>query len=151
MRSLASTLLLSAILGILAFGSVFFWKKHQIDKHHAHLTAFEWFCEEFDVTEPQKEKIESLHLAYFPECEDHCIHYADTKQTFAHIIKDPELDDDPVHAEASRKRTELDKEAAKKLIDFVYSVAAEMNEDASQEYLQRMKGWLNKSSKLAEK
>jgi len=151
MRTLASTLLLSALLGMLAFGSVFFWKKHQIDEHHAHLTAFEWFCDEFDVTDQQKTKIEALHLAYFPECEDHCVHYADTKQTFAHILNDPELDDGPVHAEASRKLTELEKEADKKFIDFVYSVAAEMDEKASQEYLQRMKGWLNKSSNLAEK
>ena len=150
MRTIAFTCLLSAILGLLAFGSVYLWNKHQIDEHHAHLSAFDWFCEEFDIADDERKKIEAIHVAYFPECEDHCIHYADTKETMAHIVNDPELDQYPEHAEAARKMARLEQEADKKFIDFIYSVAAEMDETQSQQYLRRMKGWLQKSTILAE-
>jgi hypothetical protein len=148
MRSLFSTFLLCTVVGLLAFGGVYFWKKNQIDHHHEHLSAFEWFCEEFDVGVEQQRKIEALHLAYFPECEDHCIHYADTKQTLARMNEDPGLDH-PEHAAAAKQLTELKKEADKKFIDFIYSVAAEMKSDSSERYLQRMKGWLEKTAKIA--
>ena len=151
MRTLAVTLLLSSIFGLIAFGSVFLWNKHQIDEHHAHMSAFDWFCEEFDIADQERKKIETLHIAYFPECEDHCVHYADTKETLAHIVNDPELNKYPEHAEAARKMALLEQEADKKFIDFIYSVAAEMDETRSQEYLQRMKGWLQKSSVLVKK
>ena len=136
MRSLPTTLILSAIVGLLAFGGVFLWKKSQIDHRHEHLDAFEWFCEEFKVDGDQRGKIEALHLAYFPECEDHCVHYADTKQTLSEITNDPGL-------------ALLKKEADKKFIDFIYSVAAEMDSDSSERYLQRMKGWLEKTTSIA--
>lgn len=150
MRSLFSTLVLCIVVGLLAFGGVYFWKKTQIDHHHEHLNAFEWFCEEFDVDLEQRQKIEALHLAYFPECEDHCIHYADTKQTLAEIIDDPGLDKHPEHAEAAEQLAQLKKEADKKFIDFIYSVAGEMGPKSSERYLQRMKGWLEKTAEIAE-
>ncbi|MEC5129456.1 hypothetical protein VSU19_22030 [Verrucomicrobiales bacterium BCK34] len=149
MRSLAKALFLSICLGIAAYLAVFFWQKHRIDVRHEHLTTFQWFNEEFDVTKAQQEKIEALHTAYFPECEDHCIHYADTKRTLAQIAEDPGLDQTPEHVDAARRLAELEKEADKKFIDFVYSVAAEMNPEASARYLARMKGWLDQSTKLA--
>lgn len=142
MRSLLSTLLLSTVAGLLTFVGVYFWKKSRIDHHHEHLSAFEWFCEEFEVGREQRRRIESLHLAYFPECEDHCIHYADTKETLARIINDPGLDKHPEHTEAAVQLALLRKEADKKFIDFIYSVAAEMDPDSSERYLRRMKGWL---------
>ena len=95
MRSLFDTLILSICLGLFVFSGIYFWQKHRIDEHHEHLTTFEWFCEEFEVTPDQRKKIEALHTAYFPECEDHCIHYADTKRTLAHITEDPGLDQAP--------------------------------------------------------
>ncbi len=149
MRSLPTTLILSAIVGLLAFGGVFLWKKSQIDHRHEHLDAFEWFCEEFKVDGDQWGKIEALHLAYFPECEDHCVHYADTKQTLSEITNDPGLDQHPEHAKAAVELALLKKEADKKFIDFIYSVAAEMDSDSSERYLQRMKGWLEKTTSIA--
>jgi hypothetical protein len=146
MRSLAATLLVSLFLGLAAFGGVYLWRKHQIDDHHAHLTAFEWFCAEFAVTAAQRGRIESLHTAYFPECEDHCVHYADTRETLAHITGDPALDQSPEHIDAARRLAELEREADKRFIDFVYAVAAEMDPDASRRYLKRMKGWLDRSA-----
>jgi len=151
MRSFATTLIFSIALGMVAFGSVYLWNKHKIDEHHAHLSAFDWFCEEFGVSSEQRGKIEELHLAYFPECEDHCVHYADTKRTLAKITEDPNLDGHADHVEAARKLAELEKDADKKFIDFVYGVAAEMEPSASQEYLRRMKGWLDKSGEIAVK
>ena len=44
---------------------------------------------------------------------------------------------------------ELKKEADKKFIDFIYSVAAEMEPESSERYLQRMKGWLEKTTDIA--
>lgn len=149
MRSLLSTLLLCAIVGLLAFGGVYFWKKSLIDHHHEHLTAFEWFCEEFEVDQRQRRQIEALHLAYFPECEDHCIHYADTKQTLARITGDPDLNLHPEHEEAVEDLALLKREADKKFIDFIYSIAAEMDPESSERYLQRMKGWLEKTTEIA--
>jgi len=149
MRSLFKALLLSACLGFSAYLVVFFWQKHRIDEHHEHLTTFEWFNEEFGVTSTQRERIEALHTAYFPECEDHCIHYADTKRTLAHITDDPGLDQAPEHIDAARRLADLEKEADKKFIDFVYSVAVEMNPEASARYLTRMKGWLDQSTRIA--
>ncbi len=43
----------------------------------------------------------------------------------------------------------FEKEADKKFIDFIYSVAAEMDSDSSERYLQRMKGWLEKTTLIA--
>ena len=101
MRSIFTTLAISLAVGLLAFGAVFLWQKNRIDEHHDHLSAFDWFCEEFDIDDAQRERIEALHIAYFPECEDHCIHYADTKQTLAEITADPDLDAHPEHVEAA--------------------------------------------------
>lgn len=146
MRTTLLTLALCAALGALAFAGVFFWKKGQIDEHHAHLSAFDWFCEEFQVTGDQRNRIENLHTEYFPECEDHCVHYADTQQTLATITNDPELDNSPKHADAAKRLAELEKEADKSFIDFVYKVAAEMEPAQSKIYLQRMKSWLDSAS-----
>lgn len=149
MRPLLSTLLVSLLLGLIAFGSVYLWRKHRIDDHHSHLTAFEWFCAEFDVAGERKERVEALHSAYFPECEDHCIHYADTLKTLADINEDPGLDRSDRHVEAARQLTELEKEADKKFIDFIYAVAQELEPEASERYLRRMKVWLSRSERLA--
>ena len=134
------------IAGLIAFGGVFWWQKKRIDDRHDHLSAFEWFCEEFEITEKQREEIEALHVAYFPECEDHCVHYADTKKTLAEITADPKLDAHPQHIEAAERLTRLEKEADKNFIDFIYSVAAAMDPDSAERYLRRMKGWLEKTS-----
>ncbi len=143
------TLLVCIVLGALAYAAMFFWKKSRIDHHHAHMTAFEWFCEEFAVTGDQRTRIEALHTEYFPECEDHCIHCADTRETLADITKDPELDNSPEHSEAARQLAQLEKEADKQFIDFVYRIADEMTSEQSQEYLRRMKGWLEKAGTRA--
>lgn len=143
MRTLATTLVVSLLLGCLAFAAIYFWQKKQIDEHHAHLTAFEWFCEEFDVDQGQRDRIEALHTQYFPECRDHCVHYADTRHTLAEIIDDPELNKSVEHEEAAKRLAELAKEADKQFIDFVYKIAGEMTPDQSERYLRRMKGWLN--------
>ncbi len=149
MRSIFTTLVISLAVGLLAFGAVFLWQKNRIDEHHDHLSAFDWFCEEFDIDDAQRERIEALHIAYFPECEDHCIHYADTKQTLAEITADPDLDAHPEHVEAAEELARLKREADKKFIDFIYSVAAEMDPASSERYLQRMKGWLEKTTDIA--
>lgn len=146
MRSVSLTLFLSLLLGLLAFGIVFVWRKVQIDERHAHITAFEWFCEEFEISPDQRRKIEALHAAHFPECEDHCIHYIDTRQTLARINQDPDLGRSVEHADALRHLTELEKQADQEFIDFVYRVATEMDPASSRRYLHRMKGWLDRSS-----
>lgn len=143
MRSVPFTILVSLLLGLLAFSGVYWWRIWQIDEQHAHLTAIEWFCREFEIDSSQREKIEALHAAYFPECEDHCIHYADTRETLAIITGDPKLDQSPAHVEALRRLSELEREADKEFIDFIYRVAGEMDPAASRRYLLRMKGWLD--------
>lgn len=148
MRSILTTLVFSLVAGSLAFCAVFFWQKGRIDDHHDHLSAFDWFCEEFSIDDTQRTKIEALHLAYFPECEDHCVHYADTKKTLAEITADPGLDSYPEHILAVEELARLKKEADKSFIDFIYSVAAEMNDESAGRYLQRMKGWLGKSTEI---
>ena len=80
---------------------------------------------------------------------DHCVHYADTKQTLSEITNDPGLDQHPEHAKAAVELALLKKEADKKFIDFIYSVAAEMDSDSSERYLQHMKGWLEKTTSIA--
>ncbi|MEZ5325885.1 MAG: hypothetical protein R3F19_12585 [Verrucomicrobiales bacterium] len=145
MRNLALTILLAALLGGIAYAAIFLWQKSRIDDHHAHLTAFEWFCEEFAVTGEQRAQIEALHKEYFPECEDHCVHYADTQHTLAMITDDPQLDNSPEHEEAARELSQLEKEADKKFIDFVYKIADEMDTAQSKRYLKRMKGWLDRA------
>jgi len=149
MRTWFTTLILCAAVGLLAFVGVYLWEKNQIDQHHEHLSAFEWFCGEFDVNREQQLRIEALHLAYFPECEDHCVHYADTKQTLAKLNEDPGLDQHPEHAKVVKQLARLKKEADKRFIDFIYSVAAEMDPDTSERYLRRMKSWLEKTSEIA--
>jgi hypothetical protein len=145
MRNLLITLLLSALLGGIAYAAIFYWKKGRIDDLHAHTTAFEWFCEEFEVTGDQRAEIEALHQKYFPECEDHCVHYADTRHTLAVITEDPKLDNSPEHEDAARRLAELKKEADKRFIDFVYQIAGELDQAQSDRYLNRMKGWLQRA------
>ena len=131
------------MLGGLAFAAIYYWQKKQIDDHHSHLTAFEWFCEEFQINEQQRVQIEALHAEYFPECRDHCVHYADTRHTLAEITNDPELDQSIEHEDAAKRLAELAEEADKQFIDFVYKIAGEMAPEQSDRYLSRMKGWLN--------
>jgi len=143
MRNLTVTLIVSLLLGGLAFATIYFWQKKRIDDHNDHLTAFEWFCEEFQVDEHQRVRIEALHTEYFPECRDHCVHYADTRHTLAEITDDPELNKSVEHEDAAKRLAELAKEADKQFIDFVYKIAGEMSPEQSDRYLRRMKGWLN--------
>ncbi len=143
MRNLATTLAVSLLLGGLAYAAIYFWQKKQIDDHHAHLTAFEWFCEEFEINEDQRVQIEALHTEYFPECRDHCVHYADTQHTLAEITDDPGLNNSAEHEDAAKRLANLAKEADKQFIDFVYKIAGELTPEQSERYLRRMKGWLN--------
>ena len=148
MKKILLTILASVVLGALAYAGIFFWQKGRIDQAHQHATAFEWLSQEFALTEDQSTRIESLHKEYFPECEDHCIHYTDTRQTLAKVTKDPGLDNSPEHKAAALRLVELEKEADKRFIDFVYLVAAEMDQEQSRRYLQKMKGWLEKAGEI---
>ena len=148
MKNLSITLLASLLLGGIAYTCIFFWKKAQIDNAHDHATAFEWLSSEFSLSSEQSGRIEALHKEYFPECEDHCIHYTDTRHTLASITKDPNLDNSKEHAAAARRLTELEREADKRFIDFVYKVAGEMDGEQSRRYLQKMKGWLERTTEL---
>ena len=144
-RKLAIAVLAACLLGGIAFAAIYYWQKSRIDERHAHLSAFDWFCEEFEVSGEQRERIEALHKEYFPECEDHCVHYADTQHTLAVITDDPTLDNSPEHRKAAAELAQLEKEADKKFIDFVYKIAGEMDEAQSKRYLHRMKGWLDRA------
>jgi hypothetical protein len=145
MRNLAITIAICLLLGGIAYATIFFWQKKQIDHAHSHMTAFEWFCTEFDVTGPQRAQIEALHQQYFPECKDHCVHYVDTRHTLELITEDPQLDNSDEHAGAAKRLSQLEKEADKSFIDFVYKIAEQMNPEQSKRYLQRMKSWLDQA------
>ncbi len=142
MKKLSLTALISVLLGLLAYSAIFLWQKGRIDQLHAHATAAEWLSSEFELDAAQRQRIATLHREYFPECEDHCVHYTDTRHTLATITDDPDLDNSPEHVLAAKKLAELEKEADKRFIDFVYKVAAEMNPAQSKRYLQMMKSWL---------
>jgi len=145
MRNIFSkTFLIALLVGGLVFAATFFWRKHTIDDHFTHLSAFAWFCEEFSVNPEQQSKIEALHQKYFPECEDHCIHYADTRETLAAINQDPRLDRSEAHRAAAERLSQLEQEADQKFIAFIYAVAIEMEPADSERYLSRMKGWLER-------
>ena len=131
MQRTALTFLCSLILGMAAFASIDYWKKQRIDAHHAHLSTFDWFCEAFEVTPEQRGRIQALHQQHFPECEDHCVHYVGTRQTLTGITKDPKLDNSPEHEEAARRLADLERNADKQFIDFIYKIAAEMDPKSS--------------------
>jgi hypothetical protein len=145
MRTIVVTIAGCMLLGMVSFGAIFYWQKQRIDHHHAHLTSFDWFCEEFGVTGEQRERIGALHTEYFPGCEDHCVHYAGTQATLAEITGDARLDMSPQHREAAERLAELEKEADKTFIDFVYRISAEMDSEESLRYRQRMKSWLDQA------
>lgn len=149
MKRLYLTILCSLLLGALAFAASFLWQKSRIDRAHSHATAFEWLSSEFGLSADQRARIETLHQEYFPECEDHCIHYTDTRHTLATVTNDPGLDNSPEHRDAAERLAELEREADKRFIDFVYQVAAEMDPEQSQRYLQKMKGWLERAGELS--
>lgn len=148
-RFLSKTVLIALLVGVLVFVATFSWRKHNIDEHINHLSAFAWFCEEFAVSPAQQTKIEALHREYFPECEDHCIHYADTRETLAAIHEDPDLDHSEAHQAAAQRLSDLEREADQKFIAFIQAVAAEMEPDASELYLSRMKRWLERRPAFA--
>lgn len=151
MKNLALTALASLILGVLAFAASFFWQKGRIDRAHAHATAFEWLSSEFALSAEQRDRIEALHREYFPECEDHCVHYTDTRHTLAAVTEDPGLDNSPEHRAAAQRLAELEREADKRFIDFIYQVADEMGPEQSQRYLQKMKRWLERAGELSKR
>ena len=142
MKSLRVTIASSILLGGLVYVGLFHWKKARIDQRHAHLTSFEWFCREFHVYGEARDRIASLHQIYFPECEEHCIHYAGTRDVLAAALQDPTLDEDPEHIDAMHRLAHLEKEADKRFIDFIYQVAGEMIPTESSRYRKRMKGWI---------
>ena len=49
----------------------------------------------------------------------------------------------------ARRLAELEKEADKRFIDFVYKVAGEMDAQQSKRYLQKMKGWLERAGEVS--
>jgi hypothetical protein len=149
MKNLSLTLLASVVLGAIAYAGIFFWQNGRIDREHQHATAFEWLSSEFELSAPQRDRVESLHAEYFPECEDHCVHYTDTRHTLAAVTGDPGLDNSPEHKAAARRLAELEREADKRFIDFVYKVAGEMDPLQSKRYLQKMKGWLERAGEMS--
>lgn len=144
MRRVLCKFLIAVVLGAISYFGIYFWQTSRIDDQHLHTTAFDWFCDEFNVTGEQRATIKLLHSKYFPECEDHCVHYADTQHTLSVITEDPDLDNSPEHVAAAARLAELEKEADKRFIDFVYGVAGEMDQEQSKRYLHRMKGWLDR-------
>ena len=146
MKNPITVALIALLCGGITFVSAFYWKKGEVDDHHAQLTSFEWFCKEFEITSEQRLRIEKLHTDYFPECEDHCVHYADTRYTLIEITGESGLNNSPKQRDLEARLNQLEKEADKRFIDFVYKVAAEMDPMQSERYLRRMKGWLPSAS-----
>ncbi len=142
-RSSIVTAALAVAIAAAAYAGVYYVQKRQIAEEHAHLSSFDWFCAEFKVNEPEKKRILKLHEDYFPECEDHCVHYAESKKNLAEIHQDPNHSNNPEHIEALKRLQDQERDADKRFIDFVYAVSREMHPDNGTRYLKRMKRWIH--------
>ena len=93
-------------------------------------------------------RIDALHKAHFPECEEHCVHYADSLRILGEINEDAEMDGSPEHLTAAEAHRELEGKSVEVFRRFVHDVAQELPPDAAERYLRRMGKWLETSIAL---
>lgn len=139
-------IVIAALLSVTISVVVFQSERDRIDQEHSHLTTFDWFCKEFGVADSSRERIRALHTAHFPECEDHCVHYADSVKTLAAINEDPHMGEFPEHVHAKEELEQLEVASAGVFRDFIHDVAEELSPEQAERYLERMGAWLSPES-----
>lgn len=119
--------------------------RQRVDEAHAHFSGFDWFCQEFGVEGEAREKVEILHRAHFPECEEHCVHYADSIETLGMINEDPDMDGSPEHVAAAEAQRELEGKSVEVFREFIQEVAEVLPPEEAASYLERMGAWADPS------
>lgn len=145
MRSTGRLVILLITAGVVAVvisGLLYNLKREKVDNAHAHLTAMDWFCQEFQISDDLRPRVEALHTRYFPECEDHCVHYADSLATLSKINEDETMEGSPEHVAAMEEHQQLRGESNEMFKEFIERVADELPPDQAERYLERMGSWL---------
>jgi len=144
-RFLVICLVLALMLAVILSHLVAKCARQRVDDAHAHLSGFDWFCEEFRIEGEIREKVEALHRAHFPECEEHCVHYADSLETLGMVNEDPDMDGSPEHIAASQAHRELEGKSVEVFRKFIAEVAEVLPPEEADRYLERMGAWANPS------
>jgi len=133
---------LLALLGVVLLSQlVARCARQRVDDAHEHLSGFDWFCQEFGVEGQVREKVDLLHREHFPECEGHCVHYAESLKTLGMINEDAGMDGSPEHVLAAQEQRELEERSVKVFRQFIEEVAEILPPEEAARYLERMEAW----------
>ncbi len=98
----------------------------------------EWLRQEFHLSDAQFKKIEALHSAYAPVCNEMCRRITDANSKLDRLVSEnrgvtPELE------AAIREAGSVQEDCHKQMLAHIYQVSAQMNPADAQNYLRLMK------------
>jgi hypothetical protein len=133
------TLIGALAAGVIAFcGINFFGSRDLREMTKAPNGELEWLRREFHLSDAQFAKIEALHSAYTPVCDEMCRRIMEANSKLDRLVSEnrevtPELE------AAIREAGSVQGDCHKQMLAHIYQVSAQMNPADGQNYLRLMK------------
>ena len=93
-----------------------------------------WMRSEFELTEEEFHKIEQLHIAYVPECDEYCRRVAETGREVNRLAASGEAMTDEI-ATAIRENERTRADCLQALLDHLYETAGAMPPEKGRRFL----------------
>jgi hypothetical protein len=127
------------VIGILAFCAYHFFATRELREMVAAPNGeMEWLRQEYHLSDAQFKKIETLHSAYVPICNEMCSRIAAANAKLDRLVSDskeitPELQN------AIQEDGVVQGECRKQMLAHIYQVSAQMSPAEGERYLRMMK------------
>ena len=135
----AIALLVTVVASVIAYCVYFICATHPV---HAMMKQpepeMEWLRREFALSDAEFARIQTLHAAYRPTCDEMCRKIMEANTRLEQAIEsntamNPEVD------EAMRMAAQVQQECRHAMLTHIYAVGAEMNPASARRYLTLMK------------
>ena len=142
----AIALLVTVVTSVIAYCLYFICATHPV---HAMMKQpepeLEWLRREFALSDAEFAKIQTLHAAYRPTCDEMCRKIMEANTRLEQAIEsnsamNPEVD------EAMRMAAQVQQECRQAMLTHIYAVGAEMNPASARRYLALMKPRITQSA-----
>jgi len=133
------TLIGALAVGLLAFYACNFLATRELrDIEQAPNGELQWLRQEFHLSGAQFKKIEALHSAYTPVCNEMCQRIMEANSKLYRLLSENREVTPEVEA-AIRETGSVQDDCRKQMLAHIYQVSAQMNPADAQNYLRLMK------------
>jgi hypothetical protein len=141
-----SCILLSAlVLGVIAFyGSKFLTTQKLCNLVAAPNGGMEWLRQEFHLDDSQFNKIQTIHAAYAPHCDEMCRKIAETNSRLDRLLLESKSVTPELQA-ALKESSSLQEQCRERMLAHVYEVSMQMDPAEGARYLRLMKSQVIRS------